>query len=550
MSFNSSTGILLNTFLFLSNHTPQNNIFADLNKAAAANNPAITDAICYGVYGCFSLAPPWSGDTERPLTYFPESPSEMNVKFRLYNRRNKNGEFFVDLNDPDKVKTFKINKNAKLFFITHGYLEGGEQPWLLDMAHALLDRERDSSVVIIDWRGGSSPPYARAATNIRLVGAMAAHVAHLIYEECHFQNLKNVHFIGHSLGAHLSGYAGYHLKHDFGLSLGRITGMDPAEPYFSKTDPLVRLDRTDADYVDVIHTDAKPFVSSGGLGLAEPIGHVDFYPNGGHTQPGCNQGVGQFIEERESFFWGVQKYLGCDHVRSYELFIESIKNPSTPYAITCESHTEYLLGNCFTCGVDDHYCIKFGYGSRESYQSLYATRDLVSSEALVAYMLTVGKKPYIRNQYKITVNVSNSMESKIHGGEVGKLKIVLYGKDRRNHTLKTEEMFFSEDPKLFEPGHKNTSVVAGSDVQAPIHAILEWKYSTNPLNPLTWRLLKSPRIYLADITIESLEHRSKIRMCPVLNEPVVEGSQSHFTPENCEVEDWNNVDPIAVPYMQ
>lgn len=57
-------------------------------------------------------------------------------------------------------------------------------------------------------------------------------------------NLKNVHFIGHSLGAHLSGYAGYHLKHDFGLSLGRITGLDPAEPYFSRTDPIVRLDRT------------------------------------------------------------------------------------------------------------------------------------------------------------------------------------------------------------------------------------------------------------------------------------------------------------------
>lgn len=49
------------------------------------------------------------------------------------------------------------------------------------MMHALLDRERDASVVIIDWQGGSSPPYARAATNIRLVGAMAAHVAHLIY---------------------------------------------------------------------------------------------------------------------------------------------------------------------------------------------------------------------------------------------------------------------------------------------------------------------------------------------------------------------------------
>lgn len=63
--------------------------------------------------------------------------------------------------------------------------------------------------------------------------------------------------------------------------------------------------------------------------------------------------------------------------------------------------------------------------------------------------------------------------------------------------------------RLFEPGLTNTSVAAGSDVGVPSYAILEWEYSTNPLNPLTWRLLKSPRIYLDDIVIESLEHNTK-----------------------------------------
>uniref|UniRef100_A0A336LTX6 CSON000474 protein n=1 Tax=Culicoides sonorensis TaxID=179676 RepID=A0A336LTX6_CULSO len=498
---------------------------------------AITDAICYGVYGCFSIAPPWTGDTERPITYFPESPSIINVKFPIFNKNNRNNPQLVDLNDPDKIKNYRINKNAKLFVVTHGYLESGDRPWIMNMVNELLRREKDSSVIVIDWRGGSSPPYAKAASNIRLVGAMAAHVVHLIYEEYHLTNLKNVHFIGHSLGAHLSGYAGYHLKHDFGLNLGRITGLDPAEPYFSQTDPIVRLDRTDAEYVDVIHTDAKPFVSSGGLGLAEPCGHVDFYPNGGHTQPGCNQRVEQFIEERESFFWGVQTYLGCDHVRSYELFTESInKNDKPPYAITCENYEKYLSGECFSCGMNDQHCIKFGYNSYESYQT---NRDLTSSETLNAYILTVGQKPYIRHQYKVTVNVSDSIESRVHGGEVGKLKIILYG---QNDSLHTDGMHFSEEPRLFEPGHSNTSVIAGNDVGIPSRAILEWSYSTNPLNPLTWRLLKSPRIYLADITIESLEYSTRIRMCPVLHEPVVEGSKSYFNPKNCESVSWNMVE--------
>lgn len=64
--------------------------------------------------------------------------------------------------------------------------------------------------------------------------------------------------------------------------------------------PEARLDKTDADYVQVIHTDGDTF------GLMEPIGHgkristyggsiaynfiirffsADFYPNGGKQQP-------------------------------------------------------------------------------------------------------------------------------------------------------------------------------------------------------------------------------------------------------------------------
>jgi pancreatic triacylglycerol lipase len=66
----------------------------------------------------------------------------------------------------------------------------------------------------------------------------------------------------------------------YGLQLGRITGLDPAEPHFEYTDPIVRLDETDAYFVDVIHTDANPLMSFG-LGLWQKSGHLDFYPNGG-----------------------------------------------------------------------------------------------------------------------------------------------------------------------------------------------------------------------------------------------------------------------------
>ena len=58
-----------------------------------------------------------------------------------------------------------------------------------------------------------------------------------------------------------SSYAGEALKRDFGMELGRITGLDPADPHFEETDPLIRLDETDAYYVDIIHTDANPLLS-------------------------------------------------------------------------------------------------------------------------------------------------------------------------------------------------------------------------------------------------------------------------------------------------
>ena len=91
-------------------------------------------------------------------------------------------------------------------------------------------------------------------------------------------------------------YAGHHLKSRFGQELGRITGLDPAEPHFDKTPKVVRLDASDAYYVDIIHTDAKPLLSMG-LGLWSACGHVDFYPNGGKIMAGCDKGVaGAMVE--------------------------------------------------------------------------------------------------------------------------------------------------------------------------------------------------------------------------------------------------------------
>lgn len=79
---------------------------------------------------------------------------------------------------------------------------------------------------------------------------------------------------GHSLGAHISGYAGRTFTEITNKTLPRITGLDPARPCFNEGERLSGLQRGDAAFVDIIHSNA------GVLGVKEPIGDVDFFPNG------------------------------------------------------------------------------------------------------------------------------------------------------------------------------------------------------------------------------------------------------------------------------
>lgn len=81
-------------------------------------------------------------------------------------------------------------------------------------------------------------------------------------------------------GAHTCGFAGAYTKSG---KIPRITGLDPARPMFEEeTGPEGSLDKSDAEFVDIIHT------SAGTVGYLKPLGHCDFYPNGGKaSQPGC-----------------------------------------------------------------------------------------------------------------------------------------------------------------------------------------------------------------------------------------------------------------------
>ncbi|NXG57210.1 LIPR3 protein, partial [Hemiprocne comata] len=141
----------------------------------------------------------------------------------------------------------------------------------------------DVNCILTDWTGGSSGLYTEAVNNVRIAGAELVYLVNLL-EKDYGYSPANIHFIGHSLGAHVAGEAGRRKP-----GIGRITGLDPAGPLFQYTPTTVRLDPSDAEFVDIIHTHAGHLFFDFAPGILQTCGHLDFYPNGGRRMPGCKQ---------------------------------------------------------------------------------------------------------------------------------------------------------------------------------------------------------------------------------------------------------------------
>jgi pancreatic triacylglycerol lipase len=54
----------------------------------------------------------------------------------------------------------------------------------------------------------------------------------------------------------------------------------------------------------------------------EPLGHLDFYPNGGMRQPGCNPSNWPSILADPTAI--LSDVIACDHTRAIYLFIDSL----------------------------------------------------------------------------------------------------------------------------------------------------------------------------------------------------------------------------------
>ncbi|XP_009666972.2 pancreatic lipase-related protein 2-like [Struthio camelus] len=328
-----------------------------VRQSARNEKLSISKEICYDRLGCFSDDPPWAGIPGRLLAGLPDSPEHMNISFSLYTRETGNNSQVISAINSSTIQNSYFSSRRKTSFIIHGFGSTGKKGWVVEMCLLLLEVE-NMNCIAVDWKEGAKGTYVSAVNNIRVIGAEIAYFIDTLKKICRYYP-SEIHLIGHSLGAHTAGEVGRRTQ-----GIRRITGLDPAGPFFEGTPPEVRLDPSDARFVDVIHSNAAHFPAVG-LGMYNTTGHLDFYPNGGTVMPGCNDLTPQMKQsDFEALIADATVIRGCHHSRSHEFYFESILYPTGFIGYPCETYKSFESGDCFPCSQEGcpmmgHYADRF-----------------------------------------------------------------------------------------------------------------------------------------------------------------------------------------------
>ncbi|XP_047019325.1 lipase member I-like [Helicoverpa zea] len=226
----------------------------------------------------------------------------------------------INVAEPALPAAFDASLNTIILVHGHG---GSVNSQLNPLVKDAILKYQDPSlnVIVVDWSREASFSYSVAVESVPLVAKDLGDFIIMFFPTA--TDVAKLHLVGFGLGAHVVGIAGRQVAAAAvppGL-VQRITGLDPSRRQWGANS--ARLRRTDAAYVEVIHTDGSGLFSNG-IGTA--IGDIDIYANGGSNQPGCLTNT-------------------CSHERAYELFAASMFNTELK-AVPCSSTTQLNLNLC------------------------------------------------------------------------------------------------------------------------------------------------------------------------------------------------------------
>ncbi|XP_068401620.1 phospholipase A1 member A isoform X2 [Eschrichtius robustus] len=220
--------------------------------------------------------------------------TNLKVQFLLFTPSDPRCGQLVEESSDIRNSGFNATLGAKL--VIHGFRALGTKPSWIDKFIGALLQAADVNVIAVDWVYGSTGVYFSAVENVVKLGLeISRFLSKLLVLGV---SESSIHIIGVSLGAHVGGMVGHFYKGQ----LGRITGLDPAGPEYTRASLEERLDPGDALFVEAIHTDTDSY-----------------------------------------------SYLICDHMRAVHLYISALENSCPLMAFPCTSYKVFLAGHCLDC---------------------------------------------------------------------------------------------------------------------------------------------------------------------------------------------------------
>ena len=314
------------------------------------------------------------------------------IEFRCYTQKDDPAVQKFTVDHEKKLDDFKnfndsfkkgFHRNASTIILIHGFKANADS-WPETAKNKLLGEIPGVNVITVDWRKGAEMSflklwrafnYPRAAKNTHPVGKQIARFINSLVNQGYIDNVNNVHLVGHSLGAQAAGYACMEYTEEYfsqaetekaekkqenGI-IGRLTGLDPAEPHFETTvynwlqkrslgrrgnqnviqflSWVIGLKRKYPKCFSPIYKDAARFVDiihTSSLGMKFSVGHADFYPNGGHKMPSCDHVNG--LAKRKNL---------CNHSMAHKYWVESIADLKQFSAYSCTNY-EHFKQDCNT----------------------------------------------------------------------------------------------------------------------------------------------------------------------------------------------------------
>nr|XP_060626497.1 lipase member I isoform X1 [Anolis sagrei ordinatus]XP_060626498.1 lipase member I isoform X1 [Anolis sagrei ordinatus]XP_060626499.1 lipase member I isoform X1 [Anolis sagrei ordinatus] len=424
---------------------------------------------------------------------FPDAILGTNLKVQLllYTKRNPNcAETFGDHNNHNLTVSTYLNVTKKTIIIIHGYRPTGSPPVWIDKIKDLLLEIEDANILIVDWnRGATTLNYPSAVSNAKKLVDILKNLLEQMLENG--ATLESFYMIGVSLGAHVAGLLGK----AYGGKIGRITGLDPAGPLFTGKSSHERLDYTDAQFVDVIHTDIDA------LGYRKPLGNIDFYPNGGTDQPGCPA----------SLLGGVSQYFKCDHQRSVYLYMASLEENCNVTAYPCDSYEDYRNGKCVSCKAFHPLpCPVPGYYADKWKNHLIEKSPPVTT----AYFDTSDKEPFCIYHYFVNIVIWNK------NSRSGFIKIKIT--DNAGNT--TESKIYSDAAAFHQ--YKHAKILAGFSPDFDNIAKISLTFSTrNVVGP-------KYKLRVLEMRLKSLSVSQRIQLCRY-DFTLLENIETSFRPIPC-----------------